>query len=50
MTDPLTNLLNPGPNRSIRAHEPQIHWPTVRLILAILTALAVVGWLIWRMM
>jgi hypothetical protein len=32
MTDPLTNLFSTGPNRSIRAHEPQIHWPTVRLL------------------
>jgi hypothetical protein len=45
MTDPLTNLFSTGPNRSIRAHEPQIHWPTVRLTLAIITALAILGWL-----
>jgi hypothetical protein len=51
--DQLTNLLNPGPNVSIL---PEPWWksvidlPTVRLTLAIVTALALVGWLIWRMM
>jgi hypothetical protein len=48
--DPLTKLLSTGLNRSILPREPQIHWPTVCLTLAILTALAIVGWLIWRMM
>lgn len=43
--DQLTNLIYPGPNVSIHAPEPQIHWLTVRLTLAILTALAIVGWL-----
>ena len=45
MTDPLTNLIA-APNVSIRAPEPLIHWPTVRLTLAIVTALAGGGWLI----
>jgi hypothetical protein len=48
--DPLTKLLSTAPNCSILPREPQIHWPTARLTLAILTALAVIGWLIWRMM
>ena len=51
--DPLTNLLSNAPTRSIR---PPLAWLNTRVMWrviageAILTALALVGWLIWRMM
>ena len=49
--DPLTNLIYSGPNRSIR---PPLPWFSTRVMWrvfageAILTALALVVWLIWR--
>ena len=49
--DPLTNLLNPGPNRSIRPPLPWFNTTVMWRVFAgeaILTALALVVWLIWR--
>ena len=51
--DPLTSLLNPGPNRSILPREPVMDLKGVWYALAgeaIITALAILGWLIWRTM
>ena len=52
-SDQLTNILNPGPNRSFLPNEPWWNWKSAWYALAgeaILTALAILVWLIWRMM